>query len=242
RITSENVGKRLAIVLDGRVNSAPVIRDAIAGGKAIIEGRFTDEETRDLALVLRSGALPAPVDIVEERTVGPSLGEDSIRMGVLSALVGGMLVIIFMGIYYKLSGIIANIALICNMILLTAVMALFHATLTLPGIAGIVLTIGMSVDANVLVFERIRDEMRLGRTPTMAVDAGYKNALSSILDANVTNLIAAVILFQFGTGAVRGFAVTLTIGILTSLFTALVLCKWIQEWLVNYKKVEQISI
>ncbi|MGC9325566.1 MAG: protein translocase subunit SecD [Desulfomonilia bacterium] len=242
QVTTENVGKRLAIVLDGRVSSAPVIREAIAGGKAIIEGRFTMEEATDLAIVLRAGALPAPVEILEERTVGPSLGEDSIRKGVFSAIIGGLLVVVFMIVYYRLSGVLANFALVCNMVLIIGTLALFHAVLTLPGIAGIVLTIGMAVDANVLVYERIREEVRLGRTPKMAVEAGYRNALSTILDANITSLIAAVVLFQFGTGPVRGFAVTLSIGILATLFTVLLLCKWIMEWMVIYKKVDRISI
>ncbi len=242
RVTSENVGKRLAIVLDGRVNSAPVIRDAISGGKAIIEGRFTDEESRDLALVLRSGALPAPVDIIEERTVGPSLGEDSIRMGVTAAFIGALLVIIFMIVYYKASGLIANIALAANIVLLVAIMAMFHAVLTLPGIAGIGLTIGMAVDANILVFERIREEIRLGRTAKMAVDAGFEHALWTILDANITTLIPAVVLFQFGTGPIKGFAVTLSVGILTTLFTTLIVSRWIMDWTVDSLKVETISI
>jgi preprotein translocase subunit SecD len=242
RVTSENVGKRLAIVLDGKVYSAPVIRDAISGGKAVIEGRFSDQEARDLALVLRSGALPAPVNIVEERTVGPSLGEDSIKMGVFAALIGATLVVVFMLVYYKASGLIADIALAANIVMLVAVMALFHATLTLPGIAGIGLTIGMAVDANILVFERIREEVRLGRTPVMALEAGYKNALWTILDANITTLIAAVVLFQFGTGPIKGFAVTLSVGILTTLFTTLIVSRWIQEWVVNSLKVEHISI
>ncbi|HXK46920.1 MAG TPA: protein translocase subunit SecD [Deltaproteobacteria bacterium] len=242
RVTSENVGRRLAIVLDGKVNSAPVIRDAISGGKAIIEGHFTDEEARDLALVLRSGALPAPVDIIEERTVGPSLGEDSIRMGITASLIGALLVIVFMVVYYKWSGLIANIALTTNIVLLVAVMSLFHAVLTLPGIAGIGLTIGMAVDANILVFERIREEIRLGRTAKMALEAGYKHALWTIIDANITTLIAAVVLFQFGTGPIKGFAVTLSVGILTTLFTTLIVSKWIQEWVVDSLKVEQISI
>lgn len=242
RVTSENVGNRLAIVLDGRVTSAPVIREAISGGKAIIEGRFSMDEATDLAIVLRAGALPAPVEILEERTVGPSLGQDSIHKGFVSVLIGGVLVIIFMVIYYKFSGVLADIALVCNIILIVAILVLFHAVLTLPGIAGIVLTIGMAVDANVIVYERIKEEARLGRTAKMAVEAGYKNALSTILDANITTLIAAIVLFQFGTGPIRGFAVTLSVGIISSLFTALVLCRWIMEWLVNYKKVEQISI
>ena len=242
RVTGENVGKRLAIILDGRVYSAPVIRDAIAGGKAMIEGRFTDQEAKDLAIVLRAGALPAPVDILEERIVGPSMGDDSIRMGIMACIVGALLVIVFMIVYYKLSGMLANLALIGNIVLLTAIMAAFHATLTLPGIAGIVLTIGMAVDANVLIFERIREEIRLGRTAKMAIETGYKNAMSSVVDSNITTLIAGLILFQFGTGPIKGFAVTLSVGILTSMFTALVVTKWIQEWLVNAKKIERISI
>ncbi len=242
RVTSENVGKRLAILLDGKVNSAPVIRDAISGGKAVIEGRFTMEEASDLAIVLRAGSLPAPVNIIEERSVGPSLGDDSIRMGILSALVGGLLVVIFMVIYYKWSGVLANFAVLCNIVLIVGIMAIFKAVLTLPGIAGIVLTIGMAVDANILVFERIREETRLGRTPKMAIEAGYKNALSAILDSNITTLIAAVVLFQFGTGPVKGFAVTLSVGIICSLFTALVLGKWIMDWMVNNRKIERISI
>jgi len=242
RVTGENVGKRLAILLDGRVYSAPVIRDAIAGGKAMIEGRFTDQEAKDLAIVLRAGALPAPVEILEERIVGPSLGDDSIRMGIMACIVGALLVIVFMVVYYRLSGMLANLALVGNIVLLTGVMAAFHATLTLPGIAGIVLTIGMAVDANVLIFERIREEIRLGRTTKMAIDAGYSNAMSSVVDSNITTLIAGAILFQFGTGPIKGFAVTLCVGILTSMFTALVVTRWIQDWLVNVKKIERISI
>jgi preprotein translocase subunit SecD len=242
RVTGENIGKRLAILLDGKVYSAPVIRDAIAGGKAMIEGRFNDQEAKDLAIVLRAGALPAPVDILEERTVGPSLGKDSINMGIHAALVGGLLVIIFMVIYYRWSGTLADFALIWNIVIVVGVMAIFGAVLTLPGIAGMGLTIGIAVDANILVFERIREELRLGRTPKMAIEAGYNNALSAILDANITTLIAALVLFQFGTGPIKGFAVTLCVGILATLFTALVLCRWVMEWMVNNRKVERISI
>ncbi len=242
RVTGENIGKRLAILLDGRVYSAPVIRDAIAGGKAMIEGRFNDQEAKDLAIVLRAGALPAPVEILEERIVGPSMGDDSIRMGLMACIVGALLVIVFMAVYYKFSGILANLAVVANIVLLAGVMAAFHATLTMPGIAGIVLTIGMAVDANVLVFERIREEIRLGRTPKMAIEAGYNNAMSSVVDSNLTTLIAGLILFQFGTGPIKGFAVTLCVGILTSMFTALTVCRWIQEWLVNNRKIERISI
>ncbi|MBN1637213.1 MAG: protein translocase subunit SecD [Deltaproteobacteria bacterium] len=242
RITSENVGKRLAIMLDGKVYSAPVIRDSIAGGKAIIEGRFTDAEASDLATILRAGSLPAPVEILEERTVGPSLGKDSISKGFISMVVGGIIVIIFMIFYYKLSGLLADLALVCNIVFIMGILALFNAVLTLPGIAGIVLTIGMAVDANVIVYERLKEEIRLGRTPKMAVEAGYNNALSTILDANITTLIAALVLFQFGTGPIRGFAVTLSIGIIASLFTVLVLCRWIMEWFIRTKKIERISI
>jgi preprotein translocase subunit SecD len=242
RVTSENIGKRLAILLDGRVVSAPVIRDAISGGKAIIEGRFTMEEASDLAIVLRAGSLPAPVNVIEERTVGPSLGSDSIRMGIIASLVGALLVIIFMGVYYKLSGMLANFALIWNVVLLTGAMAAFHATLTVPGIAGIVLIVGMAVDANVLVFERIREEIRLGRTTKMAIEAGYSHALPTVIDSHVTTLIAGLILFQFGTGPIKGFAVTLCVGIVLSLFTSLVVVKWIQDWMVVYKKIDHISI
>jgi preprotein translocase subunit SecD len=242
RVTGENIGKRLAILLDGKVYSAPVIRDAIGGGKAMIEGRFNDQEAKDLAIVLRAGALPAPVNILEERTVGPSLGKDSINMGIHAALVGGLLVIIFMVIYYRWSGSLADFALIWNIVIVVGIMAIFGAVLTLPGIAGMGLTIGIAVDANILVFERIREELRLGRTPKMAIEAGYNNALSAILDANITTLIAALVLFQFGTGPIKGFAVTLSVGILATLFTALVLCRWIMEWMVNNRKIERISI
>ena len=242
RITSDNVGRKLAILLDGKVYTAPVIREAIGGGKAVIEGRFTDEEAGDLAIVLRAGSLPAPVNILEERTVGPSLGRDSIHKGFVSILVGGLLVIVFMILYYRLCGLLADFALVFNIILILGILAIFHAVLTLPGIAGIVLTIGMAVDANVIVYERIKEELRFGRTPKMAVEAGYKNALSTILDANITTLSAALVLFQFGTGPVRGFAVTLTVGIISSLFTVLVVCRWIMEWFVGSKKIERISI
>ena len=210
RITGENVKKRLAIVLDNKVYSAPVIQEKIAGGKARITGHFTTDEARDLAIALRAGALPAPVDIVEERTVGPSLGTDSIRKGLISMCVGGILVILFMVVYYRSSGLIADVALLLNILLIAGGLAGFQATLTLPGIAGIILTIGMAVDANVLIFERIREELNIGKTPRAAVDSGYDRATLTILDANVTTLIAALVLFQFGTGPVKGFAVTLS--------------------------------
>jgi preprotein translocase subunit SecD len=241
-ITGDNVNKRLAIVLDNSVYSAPVIQEKIAGGKARITGRFTTEEARDLAIVLRAGALPAPVNILEERTVGPSLGADSIRKGLLSMCVGGLLVIVFMVIYYKTAGLIADLALALNIVLIGAGLAAFQATLTLPGIAGIILTIGMAVDANVIIFERIREELTLGRTPRAAIEAGYDRATLTVLDANVTTLIAAIVLFQFGTGPVKGFAVTLSLGVIASLFTALILSRMIFNYLLMYRKRKTLSI
>ncbi len=242
RITGENVKKRLAIVLDNRVYSAPVIQEQIAGGEARITGSFTTEEARDLAIVLRAGALPAPVQILEERTVGPSLGTDSIHKGLASMIIGGILVVLFMVIYYKGSGLIADIALILNVILIAGGLAGLQATLTLPGIAGIILTIGMAVDANVLIFERIREEVRIGKTPYAAVEAGYNRATLTILDANITTLIAALVLFQFGTGPVKGFAVTLSLGVLSSLFTALFLTRIIFDYSLKYRKMKPLSI
>ncbi len=242
RITGENVQKRLAIVLDRTVHSAPVIQEKISGGSARITGNFTTEEARDLAIVLRAGALPAPVNILEERSVGPSLGADSIRQGLISMCIGGVLVVLFMIIYYKGAGLIADIALILDIILIAAGLAGFQATLTLPGIAGIILTIGMAVDANVLIFERIREELSLGKTPRSSVDSGYSKATLTILDANVTTLIAALVLFQFGTGPVRGFAVTLSLGVLASLFTSLILTRLIFDYLLMKRHVKQISI
>ena len=242
RITEANVKKRLAIVLDDKVYSAPVIQEKITGGKARITGNFTTEEARDLAIALRAGALPAPVLILEERTVGPSLGTDSIRKGLMSMCVGGLLVVLFMIVYYRGSGLIADFALILNVILIAGGLAAFQATLTLPGIAGIILTIGMAVDANVLIFERIREEMRIGKTPRAAVDAGYDRATLTILDANVTTLIAALVLFQFGTGPVKGFAVTLSLGVIASLFTALILTRIIFDFYLIKRKVKTLSI
>ncbi len=242
QITGENVKKRLAIVLDDKVYSAPVIQEKITGGSARITGNFTADDAHDLAIVLRAGALPAPVNIIEERTVGPSLGADSIRKGLISMCLGGIFVVLFMIVYYKGSGIIADIALILNILIIAGGLAGFQATLTLPGIAGIILTIGMAVDANVLIFERIREEMSLGKTPRAAVDAGYSRASLTILDANVTTLIAALVLFQFGTGPVKGFAVTLSLGVIASLFTALVLSRTIFEYFLVYRKVKSISI
>ncbi|MGD9238505.1 MAG: protein translocase subunit SecD [Desulfobacterales bacterium] len=242
RITGDNVNKRLAIVLDDTVASAPVIQEKIAGGQARITGNFTLEEAKDLAIVLRAGALPAPVNILEERTVGPSLGADSIRKGLISMCIGGILVVLFMIVYYKGSGVIADLALILNIILIAGGLAGFKATLTLPGIAGIILTIGMAVDANVIIFERIREELTLGRTPRAAIDAGYDRATLTILDANVTTLIAAVVLFQFGTGAIKGFAVTLSLGVIASLFTSLVMSRLIFDYILMGRKVKALSI
>lgn len=242
RVTGENVNKRLAIVLDNSVYSAPVIQEKIAGGQARITGRFTTEEARDLAIVLRAGALPAPVNVLEERTVGPSLGADSISKGLISMCIGGLLVVVFMVLYYKTAGLIADLALILNILLIGAGLAGFQATLTLPGIAGIILTIGMAVDANVIIFERIREEIALGRTPRASIDAGYDRATLTILDANVTTLIAAVVLFQFGTGPVKGFAVTLSLGVIASMFTALILSRIIFDYILMNRKVKTLSI
>lgn len=242
RITSKNVKKRLAIILDGIVHSAPVIQERISGGNAQITGTFTTDEAHDLAIVLRAGALPAPVRILEERTVGPSLGQDSVDQGILSIIIGGLLVILFMIIYYRFSGTIADIALILNIIIIMGTLAAFQATLTLPGIAGIVLVIGMAVDANVLIFERIREELRMGKTPRAAVSGGYSKAFITIIDANITTLIAAVVLFQFGTGPVKGFAVTLSIGIIASMFTAIFVTRIIYDYFIWNKKIERVSI
>ncbi len=242
RITEENVKKRLAIVLDKSIYSAPVIQEKISGGEARITGNFTTEEARDLAIVLRAGALPAPVNILEERTVGPSLGSDSIRKGIISMWVGGILVVLFMMIYYKGAGLIADLALTLNIVIIAGALAAFQATLTLPGIAGIILTIGMAVDANVLIFERIREEMNLGKTPRASVDAGYNRATLTILDANVTTLIAALVLFQFGTGPIKGFAVTLSLGVLASLFTALIVTRLVFDYLLMNRRVKRLSI
>ena len=242
RITGENVGKKLAIVLDNNVYSAPVIRDRISGGRAQITGYFTMDEAKDLSIVLRAGALPAPVKILEERTVGPSLGKDSITKGFKSTIIGGVVVIIFMALYYGLSGLFADLALILNMLFIMAGLAFFGATLTLPGIAGIILTIGMSVDANVLVFERIREELRLGKPARAAIESGYAKALVTILDANVTTFIAALVLFQFGTGPVKGFAVTLSIGIVASFITAVFVTRIIFDYLYVARRWRKMSI
>ncbi len=242
RVTGANVGKRLAIVLDGKIVSIPNIQERIPSGRAQISGMANIEEAKDLAIVLRAGALPAPIEVIEERTVGPSLGQDSIEKGTYSALVGLTFVVIFMVVYYRLSGLVANIALFLNMLIMLAFLAGFHATLTLPGVAGIILTIGMAVDANVLIFERIREELRNGKTIRAAIDGGYGRAFTTILDANVTTLLTALVLYQFGTGPLRGFALTLSIGILASMFTAIVVTRIIFDYFTNKMTLKKLSI
>lgn len=242
RVTETNINRNLAIVLDGVVQSAPTIRTRIPDGRAVIEGAFNEEDAKLLATVLRAGALPAPVVIIEERTVGPTLGEDSIRAGVNACIIGLALVCLFMAIYYKKAGLLADAALFFNLLLLLGALAYFRATLTLPGIAGIVLTIGMAVDANVLILERIREELRQGRSMRLAVEQGYQKAFSTILDANLTTLIAAIFLFQFGTGPVKGFAVTLMTGILISMFTAIFATRTYYDWRLKDKAIMSLSI
>lgn len=242
QITATHVGRRMAIVLDQTVYSAPLIRERIAGGSAQITGAFSEQEASDLVIALRSGALSATVKILENRTVGPSLGQDSIEKGMLSVGIGAVLVMLSMVLIYRRAGLIANLALTLNIVFILAMLSLFKATLTLPGIAGIVLTIGMAVDANVLIYERIREELALGRTPWAAIDSGYRKALSSITDSNLTTLIAALVLFQFGTGAVKGFAVTLSIGIISSMFTAIVVTRFIFDYLLARRNIRRLSI
>jgi preprotein translocase subunit SecD len=241
RLTGENVGSGLAIVLDGRVVSAPVIRSQIRDS-GMIEGSFTQQEAQDLSTVLKSGALPAEIVTLEERTVGPSLGRDSIESSLKAGLIGTALVVLYMLVIYNLSGLNAVIALALNVLLLFGGLAGFGAALTLPGIAGVILTIGMAVDANVLVFERIREELHAGRTVRSAVDLGFEKALSAIIDSNVTTLIAALFLFQFGTGPIRGFAVTLTIGLLASMFTAVFVSRWMFDFVLSRRRVQRLSI
>jgi preprotein translocase subunit SecD len=242
QITAANVKKRLAIILDNNVYSAPVIQERIGGGRAQITGRFTTEQAKDLAVVLRSGALPAPVKILEQRTVGPSLGQDSIHKGIISILLSGIVVAIFMVIYYQYSGLVADSALILNVILTMATLALFRATLTLPGIAGLVLTIGMAVDSNILINERIKEELRIGKTVRLAIDQGYHRAFTAIFDSHVAALISGVILYEFGTGPVRGFAVTLCIGLLANLFTAVFVTRLIYDFITLKFAIKRLSI
>ncbi|HHE47147.1 MAG TPA: protein translocase subunit SecD [Bacteroidetes bacterium] len=247
RVTGANIKKRLAIVLDDKIYMAPVIRSKIPNGRAIIEGSASVEEANDIAIVLRAGALPTSVIIEEERTVGPSLGRDSIRKGTTSAIAGMILVVIFMVVYYGASGLIANVALLMNILLIFGGLAFFGAmgigaTLSLPGIAGIILTIGMAVDANVLIFERIREELDTGKTVWHAISAGYDRAFTTILDANVTTLIAALVLLQFGSGPIKGFAVTLAIGIVSSLFTAIIVTRLIFDYITSRRTLTRLSI
>jgi preprotein translocase subunit SecD len=242
RITGDNIKKRMAIVLDNTIYSAPVIQDRITGGRAQITGTFSMQEANDLAIVLRAGALPAPLKIIQDLTVGPSLGKDSIEKGVQATLFAGAMVVVFMIVYYRVSGVIADFALMLNLFCLIGALSALNATLTLPGIAGIVLTIGMGVDSNVLIFERIREELRLGKAVRLAVDGGYDKALLTIVDSHVTTLITGVALFLFGTGPIKGFAVTLCLGIGINLFTALIGTKVIFDLMNQRHKVEQLSI
>ena len=241
-VTGQNVGNRLAIVLDEEIRSAPNISERIDSEGARITGSFSPEQAQDLALVLRSGALPAAIRILETQTIGPSLGMDSIRRGMVASLVGLVLVVSGMLLVYRFSGINAIVCLILNLLVLLAVLASVHATLTLPGIAGIILTIGMAVDANVLIFERIKEELRVGKTVRSAVDAGFDRVFSTILDTNITTLIAAVCLYQFGTGPVRGFAVTLGVGLLANIFTAIFVSRTLFSWILQLREVERLSI
>jgi preprotein translocase subunit SecD len=241
-ITGRNVKKRLAIVLDGNVYSAPVIQEKISGGNAQITGSFTMDEAKDLAIVLRAGSLPAPVKTLQNVTVGPSLGRDSIEAGKVAGLVGTLLVVLFMIVYYRLAGVIADFALVLNIVLLIGAMAALNATLTMPGIAGIILAIGMAVDSNVLMFERMREELRAGKTPRSAVEGGYQKAFWTIFDSHVTTLITAAVLFQFGTGPIKGFAVTLSLGVAINLFTALIGTKTVFDVILANKDVKRLSI
>ncbi|KPK44377.1 MAG: preprotein translocase subunit SecD [Nitrospira bacterium SM23_35] len=241
-VTGANVKKRLAIILDNTIYSAPVIQEKIAGGNAQITGSFSMEEARDLSIVLRAGALPAPMKMLQNVTVGPSLGRDSIEAGKIAGIIGTIAVIIFMILYYRVSGVIADFALFLNIILLLGAMAALNATLTLPGIAGIILTIGMAVDSNVLMFERMREELRAGKTPRAAVDSGYKKAFWTIFDSHVTTLITAAVLFQFGTGPIKGFAVTLSLGVSINLFTALIGTKSIFDIINSRRELKKLSI
>lgn len=244
RITGEHIRERLAIILDNRVYSAPVIKDRISGGSAIIEGTFSPEEASDLALVLRAGSLPAPVKILENRTVGPSLGDDSIRLGRNAIVLSIVLISTCMALYYKWSGMVANVALILNLLFITAVMVSpgLRATLTLPGLAGMALTIGMAIDANVLIFERVKEELRNGKSAKAALDTGYNTAFKTILDTHVTNILTALPLIQFGTGPIKGFAVTLCIGLVISLFTAYFITRTIFDFAFQVKRIKSLSI
>jgi len=242
RVTGANIGKRLAIILDNKVFLAPTLQVKITGGRARITNIESMQEASDLSIVLKAGALPAPVQIMEERTVGPSLGQDSINAGSYSALLGLILVALFMMVYYRISGLVADLALLLNIVFIMAIMAYFHATLTLPGIAGIILTIGMAVDANVLIFERVREEIRRGKTVRNAIEVGYGKAFITILDANVTTFIAGLVLYTYGSGPIQGFALTLMIGIVASMFTAIVVTRVIFDFSLERMSVKKLSI
>ena len=242
RVTGANVGRRLAILLDGNVHMAPVIRTKITDGQTQVEGFANMNEAKDIAIVLRAGALPAPVDIIEERTVGPSLGQDSIDQGTQSIIIGLVLVLAFMVFYYRGAGLIASFAVMWNLILVLSILAMLKATLTLPGIAGLILTVGMAVDANVIIFERIREELIKGKTPRSAIDSGYSRAITTIIDANVTTILAALVLMQFGTGPIRGFAVVLFWGIATSMFTAIFTTRTIFNLISAKRNLKTLSI
>ena len=242
KATLSGVGKRLAIVLDGEIISAPIVRDAIVGGSGIISGDFTFQSATDLALLLRSGALPAPLNIIEERTVGPGLGQDSINSGILALVIGFFLVIFFMLFKYRIFGLIANIALITNLFLLVGILTLFEATLTLPGIAGIILTVGMAVDANVLIFERIKEEIKTEKNNILAFDSGYNRSKTAVIDANITTLISAIILFFLGSGPIKGFSITLGVGIFTTLFSVYFIARLLTSLYVTRNKNKESLI
>jgi protein-export membrane protein SecD len=240
-VTESNINRQMAIVLDGVVQSAPVIRTRIPDGRAVIEGNFSPEEAKFLKSVLQAGALPAPLEIIEERTVGATLGDDSIKGGLMACAVGVAAIFLFMAVYYGWSGMLANLALVMNLFLLLGIMALLHATLTMPGIAGVILTLGMAVDANVLIIERMREETRLGKSARMVVDHGYHRAFSAILDGHVTTIITALFLFQFGTGPVKGFGVSLVVGLVVSLYTSIVVTHTVYDLWLMHRPVQQIS-
>ena len=242
RVTGANIGEKIAIVLENKVHMAPSIREKIPSGRTQIEGFANINEAKDLAIILRAGALPTPVKIIEERIVGPSLGTDSITKGTQAVIFGLIAVLIFMIVYYKLAGFIANFALIWNIVLVLAILASLQATLTLPGIAGLILTVGMSIDANVIIFERIREELRKGKTPRASIDSGYDRAITTIIDANVTTLIASLVLYQFGTGPIKGFATVLFWGILISMFTAVYITRTILNTYISKKTLTKLSI
>ena len=242
RITGANINNRIAIVLDRKVHMAPVIRGQIFGGGTVIEGLDSIEEAEDIAIVLRAGALPVPVTIAEERTVGASLGADSISKGTLSMAIGLLLVVLFIVFFYKLSGLIASFSVLWTLILLLGVLALLEATLTLPGIAGLILTVGMSVDANVIIFERIKEELRNGKSVRSAIDSGYERAIRTIVDANLTTGIAAAVLYQYGSGPIKGFATVLFWGIIVSMFTAIIVTRFVFDFITTRKNVEKLSI